>query len=197
MNKTQFDTLKHDLPDNIFGQKIGMVLVSDSGLNASAKKSGIRKVTRYNVAISKRSHVDIINTTTGAEKIGATFSQLAESNYDSEKLNGFLCHLKTDDTKKYVTLRWDDDKTNIHNTVYVDINLNVIAETFEQAKTLDIFTPSYIKSIEEGYGRTAVLKTADINVQTITVKIENIAVLKVCGHEVIDNNLTNYAKLAI
>jgi hypothetical protein len=127
--------------------------------------------------------------------MGLTISLLQDSKYESEKLNGLFCHLKNDPSKKYMTIRWDDDKQNVHNTIYLDPQRQIIGDTLDSAKHL--MTPSYITSVTKGYGRNKVLKVADINVCINTIKIENIAVLKIAGKTIVDPNLIQYLPFVI
>ena len=187
MIKSDYNTAKSV---GAFGQYIGAIIVSDSGFKAEYKKLGYRKVSRYNVQIQKKNYVNVVNSSTGAQKIGATFEPLRESYYNDEGLNGMFANLKKDNDKKYVKLTWDNDKNNTVETCYVDGDGNIIGQTLEDVK--DYMTPSHVKSLTEGYGRTKVMKVAGIEVRHIQVKIENIAVLKIGGKIFTDVSLDVY-----
>lgn len=170
-----------------FGQFFGAVFRSDNGFKAEYKKQGYCKVTRLNVQIQKKNYVQVLNTTTGAEKAGIDFKPLRESHYNDEGLNGMFCSLKSNGEKKYVKFVWDDDKNNTCVSVYVDGDGNIIGESLDDVKHM--MTPSYLKSLNGEYGRDKVKKAAGIKVRQIQVKIENIAELRVGGKTYIDELL--------
>ena len=196
MNITQYNSLKNSLSDNIYGQKIGLVIVTQSGMSAPMARQGYRKVSRYNAPISKRSYLEVVNTSTGAKEVGAEFKQIGTPRYESEKLNGFFSHLISKPDKKYLRLCLDMEKSHVINSVYVQ-GTTIVADTFEDACKLGLFTNSYIKGRNQEYGREKVMKAADIHVKPLSIKIENIALIRVSGHEEIDPLLANYLAFAI
>ncbi len=189
MNIKQFETLKVTIPDNIVGQFIGIVTVTNSQFSAYYKNEGYKKITRYNVQLTKKKFLDVVNTSTGAESMGVEFKSKRESFYEHEKLE-FFEHLRSNPDKKYLRLVWDNDKHNTVKSVYVDPKGRVIGETADDVK--DFITPSAYKKAVEGYGRDKVMRDMGINVNENDVGIDNIAELKICGQHIIDPELEKY-----
>ena len=192
MKLNQYEILKQVLPDNICGQFISAVIVSDSSFTAAAKARGCRKVTKVAVQLSKKNFIETVNTSTGAVEVGVEFKAKRESYYEDEKLNGFFRHLTSKPEKKYVRLVWDEDKKNTVTSVYVDGDGNILGENMTDEKVKPLILPSAIKKATEGYGREKVMRAMDISVHELDVKVENVARLKICGQEIVDGDLSNY-----
>lgn len=173
----------------IYGQFVGVVAVSDSQFSATYKKLGYKKVTRYNVRISKKSFLETVNTSTGAQEVGVEFTPKRDSYYNNI-YSGLLEELKADANKKYVRLVWDTDKSNTVETCYVDGDGNIIAEDVETAKPF--ITPSAYKKATEGYGRQVHQRAMNIDVREVDISFENIAEIKVCGIHMVDDLLKKY-----
>ena len=196
MDVKQYNTLLSSLDDNIYGQKFSVLIVSDSGFNAVAKKAGYKKVTKISVSIRKVSYLDIVNDSSGAEKLGVTFNPKRDSYYESEKLLGLFSHLISKPDEKYMQFKWnDEDGGNVVKSVYVDATLKIVAEEKTDTMVKSLYTPSAYKSLTEGYGRTKVMRDNDIHVYHNTPKIENIAKIKIGGIELTDKNLINYTNI--
>jgi hypothetical protein len=189
MDIKQFETLKATIPDNIIGQFIGIVGVTNSQFSAQYKSMGYKKITRYNVQLTKKKFLDAVNTSTGAESMGVEFKSKRESFYEHEKLE-FFEHLRSNPDKKYLRLVWDNDKHNTVKSVYVDPSGRVIGESVEAVK--DFITPSAYKKATEGYGREKVMRDMGISVNENDIGIDSIAELKICGQHIIDAELNKY-----
>lgn len=194
MNNTQFEGLKSTLTDKkLFGQFVGIVTVTGKDLFTAANfKAGYRVVTRWNVRISKKEYVEVVNSSTGAVELGATFTPLRPSYYEGEAQGIFFSHLISNPEKKYIRIVFDADTTPEVKSVYVDPQGNVIGDCIESVK--DLITPSAYKKATEGYGREKVLRTAGINVEPRSFCAENVAELTICGNVVIDALLKHFIK---
>jgi hypothetical protein len=189
MDNKQFETLKVTLPDNITGQFIGLITVTNSQFTANCKKSGYKKITRYNVQLTKKTFLEVVNTSTGASEAGIEFKSKRESFYEHEKLD-FFEHLRSNPDKKYLRLVWDNDSHNTVKSVYVDPNGRIIGDSIESVKAF--VTPSAYKSATEGYGRGKIMKEIGVNVNENDISIDNIAELKICGQHIIDPILEGF-----
>lgn len=195
MNNVQFDQLQGDLSgEKLYGQFLGLTLVTDNGFAAASRKAGWRKVTVYNVQLMKKSYFDVVNTSTGAVEAGIEIHALRDSHYESEGHHGFFSHLASDPNKKYVRVVYDANKSHAPKTIY----LNAMGEIVSYEEAEAHFTDSYRTKMrgedEPKTARAKVLNAADIDVRFVPAKVENIAVLKVGGVEVRDPNLKHYLK---
>lgn len=196
MDINQYSALISALDDNIFGQKFSVLIASNSGFNAIAKKAGYMKITKIVVSIRRASYLDVVNASSGAEKLGVTFNPKRDSYYESEKLLGLFSHLISNPDEKYMQFKWDnEDKSNYIKSVYVDANMQIVADDINDALVKSLYTPSAYKNLTEGYGRTKVMRDNDIHVHHNTPKIENIVKIKIGGIEVTDTNLRNYTNI--
>lgn len=193
MKQNSYNDLQQNLKNNIFGQFIGVVVVSDSQFSAEYKAKGYKKVTRYNVQLSKKNFLEVVNTSTGAQDVGVEFHRKRDSYYESELLNGFFEHLKSNPDKKYIKIVWDNDKHNSVESCYVDGDGNILGTKIDDVKSY--VTGSAYKKATEGYGREKIMREMDIHVNEIDVHVENIAELKVAGFHVIDTDLEKYIPL--
>jgi len=193
MTLDQYTNLRDTTDDKIYGQFVGIVTVTgDTTFPAKLWKGGYRIVSRWNVRISKRGFIELLNSSTGAVETGIEFKPLEEGLYNSEKLGGFFSNLKSNPERKYIKVLFDTDKTPDIKSVYVAPDGSVIGTTIESIKHL-ISQKVYDKKVNENQSvRETVKKDADINVKYRPFKIENVASITVCGMTVIDENLKDY-----
>ena len=120
------------IDDAIFGQKIGFIAVTEPKVQKEFKEMGIKKVQHLVCTISKRSYLELVNTSTGIEELGVEVKSKRESFYENEKLGGLLSHLKKDpDRMKYLVVKFDTDDNRTHiqhvgEAIYVDKDMNVL-----------------------------------------------------------------------
>ena len=200
MNQTQYAQLRDTLEEkNIFGQFVSIIVKSDNGFNAAAKRAGWTKVTTYkSLHVPKKGYIETLNTSTGAIEAGVEFSALRESYYNSEAANGFCSHLKSNPDEKYIRILYDRDKSDPARTVYVSPEGNIISDV-KQVEHL--FTDSYRKKRAgepSNTPRGQVIAGAEIDVRFLPVKIANVVRLKVSGMDFQDyNNIPNSVGLLL
>lgn len=194
MNLKQYEKMMGILSDNIFGQKFSMVYVNDfhDSIKKEYKDLGITKVSYILGHISKKSYYEMANTSTGLEALGVNLLPKRESQYNYEKLNGFLASLKSKPDNKYLILRFDDDPArkniDVMKVVYIDKSGNILDE-----KTVESYmTDSALKKKHKEYGRDAKL---DISVGYRPFKWDGIAELNVTGITIKDDKLKKYVRL--
>ena len=195
MDINQYTELRDTTDDKIFGQFVGIVTVTgDTTFPAKLWKEGYRIVTRWNVRISKRGFIGLLNSSTGAIETGIEFKPLQDSLYNSEKLGGFFSNLKSNPDRKYIKIVFDADKSPDTKAVYVAPDGSEIGDSIESIKHL-ISQKVYDKKVNENQSvRETVKKDAGIDVRYRPFKIENIAEITINGKTVIDPILAGYLK---
>ena len=166
--------------DAPYGKKIGIVAATTSGFKAAYK--GYRKVSHIVVTFPKRDYYELVNTSSGIEKLGITVNPLQDAGYS---FVGGLLSVKDDTNEGYVRIPFDtsDDRNHVQNigeTFIIDVDGN------KYVYSDDYFTPSYIKNQKEGSGREAQLK---ISVKFRTYKLDNIIKINVNGMTYINEEL--------
>lgn len=193
MDSKQFDIIKSEVSDKIFGQRFTFIYINDfrESIAKDYKDLGIFKISVINAHISKKTYYEMADTSTGLQDLGVSLLPKREGHYNYEKLNGFLASLKSDENKKYMIIRFDDDpkrkNINIISVVYVDKDGNKISE--EEVEKM--MTPSALKKKRNEYGRAAKL---DLTVGYRPFKWTDIARLSVAGLKLEDTRLSSYLK---
>lgn len=193
MNSKQYDIIKTKVSDKIFGQRFTFTYINDfrDSIAKDYKDLGIYKISVINAHISKKTYYEMANTSTGLQDLGVEMYALRESHYNYEKLNGFLASLKSDETKKYLIIRFDSDperqNINIIKVIYVDKDGKEIPEK----EVEKMMTPSALKKKRNEYGRSAKL---DLSVGYRPFKWSDIARLSVAGLKLEDDRLTPFLK---
>jgi hypothetical protein len=193
MNLSQYKTVKSKVSDGIFGQRITFTYINDfrASIRKEYKDLGIFKISVINAHVSKKSYYEMANTSTGLQNLGVEMYALRDSHYNYEKLNGFLACLKSDENKKYMIIRFDNDpeRKNIHiiKVVYVDKDGKTVSEKDVEA----MMTASALKKKRNEYGRSAKL---DLSVGYRPFKWTDIARLSVAGLKLEDDRLTPFLK---
>jgi len=193
VNQKHYQTIKSKVSDKIFGQRFTFTYINDfrDSIRKEYKDLGIFKLSVINAHISKKTYYEMADTSTGLQDLGVKLLPKRDGHYNYEKLNGFLACLKSDETKKYMIIRFDSDperqNINIIKVVYVDKNGVVIPEKDVEA----MMTPSALKKKRNEYGRSAKL---DLTVGYRPFKWSDIARLSIAGLRLEDDRLTPFLK---
>lgn len=193
MNTKQYDIIKTKVSDKIFGQRFTFTYINDfrDSIAKDYKDLGIYKISVINAHISKKTYYEMADTSTGLQDLGVKLLPKRDSHYNYEKLNGFLACLKSDETKKYMIIRFDSDperqNINIIKVIYVDKDGKEIPEK----EVEKMMTPSALKKKRNEYGRSAKL---DLSVGYRPFKWSDIARLSVAGLKLEDNRLSQFLK---
>jgi len=176
MNAKQFEQIL-SLP-SIFGQWVSLLTVTDQEKNVKPqyKGRGIKKVTKFQAHVRKQSYMDVLNTSTGAVALGIEFKAKRASYYNDVAHNGFCRSLVSDPNKLYIEIRFNEKDKGPELSVLIDDAGNLY--------DFDILK-------EKPFNKRGEL-VAECEVSIRQFKIESIARMKVCGLDLIDEDLNKY-----
>lgn len=166
----------------VFGQFVGMLTVTDQEKNVlpQFKYNGILKVSSFIIHPRKDRYIDLLNKSTKVQEgTVAEFKAKRPSYYESEGMNGFCCHLKSNPTQKYFEFRWTEKDAPVEKTLYVDRN-GVL------------YAPGAILKDKTKNDRA---QAADeCRVQVRQFKLSSIALMSINGKRFLDPDLEKYTK---
>ena len=176
MNSKQFQSIAEK--KNVLGQFVSVISVSEQEKNVlpEYKGKGIVKVSAFQAHIRKDEYLEVLNTSTGAVETGVQFTAKRESYYYDIAHCGFCRALKSDPSKLYVELRFNDKDKEADDSFLVD----------EEGNFYDF---SILKEKSKNT-RAKLVEVFKVSIRQF--KIESIARLKIGGEIFDDENLIKY-----
>ena len=164
---------------DVLGQFVGLITVTEQEkyLYPQYKGLGIIKIASFIIHPRRDHYLQLLNKSTKVQE-GAVkeFKAKRESYYESEGMNGFCCHLKSDPSKKYFEIRWTENDFPVEKRVWMDVYGKMYTDDILKERTKN----------DRGLAADA------CRVQVRQFKVSSIAMMSINGQRFVDPDLEKY-----
>lgn len=165
---------------DVLGQFVGLITVTDQEkyVQPQFKYEGIMKVSSFIIHPRKDHYIELLNKSTKVQEGEVKeFKAKRASYYESEGMNGFCCHLKSDPSKKYFEFRWTENDFPVEKTLYVD-------------RAGKLYRPESILKEKSKNERAKTAEACQVHVRQF--KVSSIAMMSINGQRFVDSGLEKY-----
>jgi hypothetical protein len=194
MKNNQFEKLVEQHKEKSFGgQFFSCVYVRDmrSEIAKEHKELNIIKISKFQAQVIFEDYISLNNGTQHVQDLNITVNRDPDYVFPyTWDIEGFLCTLKKDNSKKYVAIKFNEEKQNIRTlieSIYIDADGN----QYTEKEIENMMTPSALKSKHGEYGRAGKL---ELTGKFKMLSWDKIAALKIGKSIYVDPILNNKIK---